>query len=119
MRILDRQDEATEARTKMIENLFGKTPGDEECMAAKVNQTYNALRSVKRVGMAVILGLAVLVATKWYEGIKLNEIIAAQKVQRSARPDRYLPGSNDHFDRIGYGPELAALAFISQTEPPR
>ncbi len=85
MRILDRQDEAAEARTKMIENLFGKNPGDEDCIAAKVNHTYNALRSIKRVGMAVILALAVLVATKWYEGIKLNEIIAAQKVQ-AAKP---------------------------------
>src|SRR5260221_462134 len=36
MRILDRQDQAVEERRLMNERLFGKVPGDEDCMSAKV-----------------------------------------------------------------------------------
>jgi len=85
MRILDRQDQAVEERRLMNERLFGKVPGDEDCMSAKVAQTYKALKSVRRVGMAVIIAVAISLATRWFEQTKLNEIIAAQKVQ-AAKP---------------------------------
>jgi len=78
MRILDRQD-----KTNRL--LFGNGNGDEGSMINKVEKTYGAFKFIQRALVAVFLALAVLMATKWYEGIKLNEIIAAQKVQ-AAKP---------------------------------
>lgn len=81
LRIMTRQDQASKDRKAIHDKLFGAEPGDENCMAARVNETYAVMRSAKRVGMALVTAMIILVVTKWYENTKLNEIIAHQKAQ--------------------------------------
>ncbi len=78
MRIEDRQD-----RTNAL--LFGNGEGPDGSLVAKVDRIHGAFKFVKKAFATIVIALAVMVATSWYEKVKLNEIIAAQKVQ-AAKP---------------------------------
>ena len=72
MRILDRQD-------KVNKILIGE--GDNGGVKEQNDKMFAAYKSIRKMFMGLLAASLFMVVAEWYKNVKLNEIIAAQKVQ--------------------------------------
>jgi hypothetical protein len=74
MRILDQND-----KQNLV--LFGGEHDEDGGIVDKVDKVFRTFKFIRKMLYAVLMALAVMLATKWVEQNKLNEIIATQKMQ--------------------------------------
>jgi hypothetical protein len=85
-RMLDRMDkmtenqsQITETQTKVNKLIFGNGDAEEESMLDLMKSVKKLTGIVRKVIVTLLISLVLFAAKSWYEGVKTNAIIAAQK----------------------------------------